>query len=81
MVFVKLAMDAGIHRWGEAGGMRHERACEAAVPAFKHYFIGPVESSQRAPIDQDAAAMFLRTICATPLPGCASGARPGAPRP
>ena len=48
MVFVKLAMDAGIHRWGEAGGMRHERACEAAVPAFKPYFIGPVESAQRA---------------------------------
>ena len=29
----------------------------------------------------EAGAMFLRTICATPLPGCAIGARPGAPRP
>lgn len=81
LVFVTVETDEGIHGWGEAGGMGRERACEATVQELKHYFIGQVGSAERAPIDQDAAAIFLRTICATPLPGCAVGARPGAPRP
>ena len=80
-VFVKVDTDEGIHGWGEAGGMGRERACDATVQELKHHFIGQVGSAERAPIDQDAAAIFLRTICATPLPGCAVGARPGAPRP
>ena len=79
-VFVKVETDEGIHGWGEAGGMGRERACEATVQELEHYFIGQVERAERAPINQDAAAMFLRTSCATP-PGCAIGARPGAPRP
>ena len=81
VVFVKVETDEGIHAWGEAGGIGRKRTCGATVPEFEHYFIAPVERAEGAPIDQDAAAMFLRTICATPLPGCAIGARPGAPRP
>ena len=80
-VLVKVETDEGIYGWGEAGGIGRECACEATVQELTHYFIGQVESAERAPIDQHAAAMFPRTICVTPLPGCAIGARPGAPRP
>lgn len=80
-VFVKIETDAGIHGWREAGGMGRKRSCGATVQGLKHYFIGQEGSGERAPVDQDAAAMFLRTICAKPLPVCVIGARPGAPRP
>ena len=39
-----------------------------------------VKSAESSPIGQDVAATSMRTIFATPLPGYAIGARPGAPR-
>ena len=81
VVLAKVETDARIHGWREAGGMGREPSCGATVQELKHYFIGQVGSGERAPVDQDAAAMFLRTSCAKPLPVCVIGARPGAPRP
>lgn len=40
LVFVKVETDAGIHGWGEAGGMGRERACEATVQEIRNHFLG-----------------------------------------
>ena len=49
--------------------------------AFRDVVLAKVETDEGIHGWGAAAAMFPRTICATPLPGCTIGARPGAPRP
>ena len=52
--------------------------CDAA---FRDVVLAKVETDEGIHGSGEAGAMFPRTICATALPGCTIGARPGAARP
>ncbi|MBL8588283.1 MAG: hypothetical protein JNK46_07120 [Methylobacteriaceae bacterium] len=40
LVFVKVETDPGLYGWREAGGLGHERACEATVREIKTSCMG-----------------------------------------